>query len=128
MPAPDDLPADIRLFILDKIDSVPHLEALLLTWEQRAAVWSDDALARALYVDTNTARKVALELEKRSWVKFTDDHSFCYDSAWDPDGSFMQRLAGAYRRQLIRITKLIHGKSSSSAVRDFAQAFDFKKE
>src|SRR5690242_14919188 len=42
-------------FILEKIDSVSHLEALLLLWNSRPKQWSPDEIASRLYVDTKIA-------------------------------------------------------------------------
>jgi hypothetical protein len=51
---------------------------------------------------------------------------FRYDESWD-DAGMMQKVAATYRQQLVRVANLIHSKASP-AVRDFARAFQFKKE
>jgi predicted ArsR family transcriptional regulator len=55
-------------FILDKIDSVPHLEALLLLWNSRPAEWSAEELAKRLYVDRSLARKLLEDLTREEIV------------------------------------------------------------
>ena len=37
-------------FIVNEIESVPHLEALLLLWNTRPRQWPMDEMAKALYV------------------------------------------------------------------------------
>jgi hypothetical protein len=40
----------------------------------------------------------------------------------------MQQVAACYRRQLVHVASLIHAKAASEAVRDFARAFQLKRE
>ena len=37
-------------FVLEKIDTVPEIEALLLIWNKRPKVWSVSEMASALYI------------------------------------------------------------------------------
>ena len=52
---------------------------------------------------------------------------YAYDSAWEPDEEFMGRVAATYRRNLIRVTTLIHSKAPA-AVLEFARAFEPRKD
>jgi len=52
--------------------------------------------------------------------------SFRYDSGTEKD-ELIAAVDGAYRKELIRMTRLIHSKPSA-AVRAFARAFRIKKE
>lgn len=49
---------DADKFILDEIDSVPHLEALLLLWNNRPKQWTSREIADALYVAPGLAQKI----------------------------------------------------------------------
>ena len=123
---PEELPSDIRQFILEKIDSVPHIEALMLVWGKPDDVWTKEQLARHLYVPPANAKKIAQGLVRRGLLKAAAG-GFAFDSAWDPDSAFMQRLALTYGRQLVAVATLIH-TNVSAGVRDFADAFNLKKE
>jgi len=123
---PEELPPDIRQFIVEKIDSVPHVEALLLVAGRADVVWTEEQLAQHLYVQPAAATKIARGLVRRGLLKATAG-GYAFDSAWDPDGAFMQRLTLTYRRQLVAVATLIH-TNVSAGVRDFADAFDLKKE
>jgi len=125
----DDIPAEVKQFILTKIDSVPHLEALLLIWEQRTRSWTENELAKALFVELRVAKKIAIDLIRRGWVKRQErmQDAFVYDESWDPEGKQMMLLTETYRTKLVRVATLIHS-NASAAVRDFAEAFDFKKK
>jgi hypothetical protein len=125
---PVALADDLRQFIIEKIDSVPHLEALLLIWEHPEQRWTADALAKFLYVKPGAARAIALDLIRHGCIRKAGSADiYEVDASWDRQGDFMRRLATAYRSLLIPITTLIHSKASA-AVRDFAKAFQFKKD
>ena len=124
----NNIPADVRQFIVDKIDSVPQLEALLLTWERPAESWTEETLSRSLYVEPLLAKRIVADLIRHGLVKKLEPSgALAFDSAWDPDGAFIKRLAQTYRTHLVRVATLIHS-NASAAVRDFARAFDFKKD
>src|SRR5690349_22336612 len=106
---PEELPSDVRQFILEKIDSVPHLEALLLIWGRSEVAWTDEKLAQQLYVQPALAKRIAQALIRRGWLKKANpDGTFSFDSSWDPQGKFMELLALTYRRQLVAVATLIH--------------------
>ena len=125
----DELPAEVRQFLLEKIDSVPHLEALLLIWGQTTLIWNEETLSQALYVERHTGKKIAQDLLRNGWIQRQPENNdnFVFDARWDPDHAFMQKLSSTYRKQLIRVTTLIHS-NVSAAVRDFAKAFELKKD
>jgi hypothetical protein len=129
MKSTDELPLQIRHFILEKIDSVPHLEALLQMREQPTLTWTAQSVARLVYVEDSVASKILHDFMRRGWVRKLSevDEAFSYDNAWDPTGEFMDLLAATYRNQLIRVATLIHS-NVSPGVRGFADAFNIKKD
>ena len=50
-----------------------------------------------------------------------------YDSAWDASGERIAEVAAVYARKLVQVATFIHSRGSS-AVREFARAFDLKRE
>lgn len=124
----DYIAQEVREFILDKIDSVPQLEALLLLYRHADEVWTEEKLRQALYIDRADAKRITFELLRRGWVKAAPDNAgIQFDGTWDPQLAIMGKLDQAYRTRLIGISTLIHSKGSAAA-RDFANAFDLKKE
>lgn len=119
---------EVDQFILEQIDTVPHLEALLLIWRGRPKVWSVEEMARALYVPAELAGNILRELAFRGLINETGTSSreYQYVSSQTEDG-LMELLDATYRRDLIRITRMIHSKAPS-AIREFARAFRFTKE
>jgi hypothetical protein len=126
--AQEQLPDDVLRFIADHIDTVPHLEALLLLWETSGKCWRAEDLAARIYVRSDAGIRILKDLEQRKLAK-TGADPICYefDAAWDQTEHLMARIAATYRHHLVRVATIIHAKASPS-VREFARAFEIKKE
>jgi hypothetical protein len=122
-------------FILDSLETVPHLEAVLLIWQNQSTLWTSDVLAQRIYVLPVQGRSILEDLARLGIVRRTESSSspdasppgYLYEPRWDAQRGLLPRLADLYRRQLVQVTKLIHSKGSSS-VREFARAFQIKKD
>ena len=116
---------NVDQFILGEIDSVPHLEALLLLWNSRPRVWTVEELAHDLYIPVERTREIAHDLQQRGMlVSHSDQYSYNSGHSYDALIADVDRF---YRRDLIRISRMIHSKASP-AVREFARAFRLKKD
>ena len=116
-------------FIVDEIDSVPHLEALLILWNSRPKQWSVEELSGFLYVPREVTQIILAELSHRNLISAQPGASETYFC--DPPSEETQKLLRdvdrTYRKELVRVSQMIHSKASA-AVRDFARAFRFKKD
>jgi hypothetical protein len=123
-----ELPEDIVRFLTARVDTVPHLEALLLLWDSRPKAWTHEEISVRVYVPPAQAQGILNDLLRQKFVTSDPEapDRFRYDESWD-DAGMMQKVASTYRQQLVRVANLIHSKASP-AVRDFARAFQFKKE
>ena len=120
----------VYAFLVEEVESIPELEALLLIWESRPKVWSSDELARRIYVEPAAAQNILKTLVRRRLISVTPERpeAYSYQSASSSyTDELIQAVATTYRQQLVRITSMIHSKPSQ-AVREFARAFRFKKE
>ena len=116
-------------FIVDHLETVPHLEALLLIWQNQSTLWTAEVLAARIYVSPNAGRSILERFHRDGVLRLESaaESAYCYDPAWDAERQLLPRLADLYRRQLVQVTKLIHSQGSSS-VREFARAFQLKKD
>jgi predicted ArsR family transcriptional regulator len=115
-------------FIINEIDSVPHLEALLMLWNTRPQQWPVDEMAKALYVSPDRAQRIMQELAWRGLIATqAEPERYSYVPQSEEKDALMGSVNEIYRRELVRISRMIHGKVSSS-VREFARAFRFTKE
>ena len=123
------IPDDVRQFILDKIDSVAQLEALLLLRANPSDDWDAGAVAKRLYVDDSQARTAlsrSLE-EKLLVVSTTERRRYRYQPESLQLGEMIDRVAEIYAKHLVPVTNLIHSKPRSR-VQEFADAFKFRKD
>jgi len=120
---------EVYRFIADRIDSVPHLEALLLLWNSRPSKWSAEDLAKRLYTGRDAARTLLQDLTREDLiVAFPGPaEQYFYETKSPETERTIELVDVTYRKQVVRISTMIHSKASS-AVRDFARAFRFKKE
>jgi predicted DNA-binding transcriptional regulator len=115
---------DVDRFVQQEIDTVPQLEALLLIWKARPKCWRLDELAAALYISAEAAKDVVEPLERRGLLTSQEgQYTYCAGS----NDELIAVVDLTYRRELIRITRMIHSKAPA-AVREFARAFLFKKD
>lgn len=120
---------DVYEYILEKIESVPHLEAVILLWNSRPVGWAADELASRLYVPSERAVEILQDLIRQQLVQQTagSPPRYSYLPRSDEQNEWMFRVDTAYRREIVRISTMLHTKASPS-VREFARAFRFKKD
>jgi DNA-binding IscR family transcriptional regulator len=117
---------EVLQFLTDYIDTVPHLEALLLLWENPDTTWRETEIAARIYVRPETVADILRGFTRRGFVRAQEGGGFRYASEWDSRGT-MTNVANAYRENLIPVSTFIHSKASSS-LREFARAFEFKRD
>ncbi len=116
-------------FIREEIDTIPHLEALLLIWKSRSKQWTVEEIAKELYVSTGIAHNVLQGLNRRGLLVLRNGipEQYAYESISTRRDRLLEALDATYRRELIPISRLIHSKGTA-AMQDFAQAFRFTKD
>lgn len=120
---------DVYDFIQANIDSVPHLETVILLWNCRPAPCSPEELAARLYISADKVNKLLRDLIRLQLVQVAEGSpaGYAYYSSSASQDDLIRRLESTYRHDLIRISNMIHLKASSP-VREFARAFRIKKE
>jgi len=121
--------SEVDRFLLDSIKSVPHLEALLLVWSARPQAWTVEELARRLYLEPNVVRGILDDLVETHLLAAAPGPPprYCYRSESEERDRLVQAVQETYKRELVRISNLIHSKPSA-AMRAFARAFQFTKK
>jgi hypothetical protein len=120
---------DVYDYILEKIDAVPHLEAVILLWNSRPVGWTPEELASRLYLPTEKVNGILKDLLRQQLVQQVPGsiQKYSYLPRDEEQDEWMYKVDGAYRRELVRISNMLHSKASPS-VREFARAFRLKKE
>lgn len=118
--------SEVQRFITSKIDSVPHLEALLLLWNTRPQNWTAENVAARLYIAPNEANNLLQDLCSEGLI-IAGPEQYCYQSTVGDLDELIEAVDRTYRREIVCVSKMIHSKAPT-AVRDFARAFRFTKE
>jgi len=121
-----EVPEHVRRFIVEAIDSVPELEALLLLRTHRDRTWSPEDAGARLYVSVPVARHVLSSLTARGLL-VSDAGAFRYAPSSADLETVIADLSTSYAAHLIAVTRLIHGKPAPSVLQ-FADAFRLRKE
>ena len=121
--------SEVYDFIRERIESVPHLEALLLLWNSRPQPWSVENLAKRLYIPRERVLVLLADLAREDLVATVEGppENYEYTSGSIEQDQLIAAVDATYRREVVRVATLIHSRPPS-AVRDFARAFRFKKE
>ena len=115
-------------FIQNKIDTDPHLEALMHLWNSRTVGWTCAELGSRLYIPLDKVDNVLRDLVLMQLIteSSTEPFKYSYVSKTPEQDELMRMVDTAYRQDLVRISTMIHSKASPAA-REFARAFLFKK-
>jgi len=115
-------------FIVEQVESVPHLEALLLLWRASPRSWSLVEMTKSLYLETGVTENILDDLVRRGLLvkSIAGTNEWQYSSEPDRD-LLVKQVDKTYRTELIRISRLIHSKRSTP-IQEFARAFRFKKD
>lgn len=123
------IPDDLAQFILNKIDSVARLEALLLLRSNPEQEWSIKGLAERLYIsERETAEIVRSLCAQRIFLALpTEPARFRYQPGSRTLQLLVDRLAEVYSTHLVPVTNLIHSKPADR-IQEFAEAFKLRKD
>jgi hypothetical protein len=95
-----ELENEVYSFVLDQIETVPHLEALLLLWNSRPQPWIVENLAKRLYVSTEV-EILLQDLVHRGLIVCVpgSPDGYRYDSASVAQDQLLSTLDSTYRRE-----------------------------
>lgn len=119
----DILQQDLRDFILANIDSITHLEALLLLRQKPKEYWDAAKAAQRLYTSEADAERILERLQGDGFLEVADG-LFRYGCVTPEQELMIAHLAKEYSRNLIPITNMIHSKRR----RMFVESIEWRNE
>ena len=127
--ADDMIPDEVKQFILENIDSVAHLEGLLLFRGSPEAEWGVEEVARRLYIDPGQTAKILERLHDLGFLAVKEGRPLSYRYAPDTSalGQMVESVANTYAKYLVPVTNLIHSKPQTR-VQEFADAFKLTRK
>lgn len=125
--ATESIPDDVKRFILLSIESVPHLETLLLFHRNPDMEWEAKDVAQRLFISEKITAKLLEKLHSAGFlaVKTGPVPLYRYSPNSESQGQMVARLAKAHSEQLIAVTDLIYSKADTK-VKQFADSFKLK--
>jgi hypothetical protein len=124
----DAIPADLKQFLAEHIESLAQLEALLMMLGEPQRAWTCEELARGLYISGDMCLGIVADLERRGLV-VREEHSagVRYSERDDERTSLLSRLAALYRERRVAVITQIYSNPTSK-VQTFADAFRLRRE
>ena len=125
----EDIPDDVRRFILTSIKSVPMLEAILLMRGERGTPWDAKHLAQRLYIPEKTAAAILGDLHGAGFIRAIAgaEGTFHFDPISPELDAMCASLQKTYSDNMIGVTNLIHSNVGKRA-QQFADAFKWRKD
>jgi hypothetical protein len=123
------IPEEVAHFVLDKIDSIAQLEALLLLQREPQQKWTAAALAQRLYISETQTLEALEGLRAAGLIAAlaAETPTYRYEPASGELRAIVERTADVYATQLVPVTNLIHSKPKTR-VQEFADAFRIRKD
>jgi hypothetical protein len=123
------IPDDVARFILERIDSVAQMEALLLFRSHPTQEWSGEELAKRLYIsEKQTADLMSGLCTHEILVAISSEPpKYRYQPGSKELQLMVDRVTEIYSKHLVPVTNLIHSKPITR-VQEFADAFKFRKD
>ena len=121
----DDIPDDLRNFIVTHINTIAHLEALLLLRGHRQEDWTSKACAQRLYIPEGHAAQVLHALNESGFLAVSEGR-YRFHCRNEELEQIVLRFADLHRQKLIAVTNLIH--TNQNRIRQFADAFKLRGE
>jgi hypothetical protein len=123
------IPHDVAQFIIDKIDSVAQMEALLLFRNEPDEAWTVESLGGRLYINESQTVEIVNRLCTEGFlvVEASSPIRYRYEPASPDLRHQADRVCAIYTKHLVPVTNLIHSKPKTR-VQEFADAFRLRRD
>jgi hypothetical protein len=123
------IPENVQAFIVQSIDSIAQLEALLLLRSDSAQSWSAASIAHRLYISEAETRALLDVLTARGLLRIIAGKPglYQYETDLPENDAMIGQVAELYARYLVPVTRLIHSKPQTR-IQQFADAFRVRKD
>jgi hypothetical protein len=100
-------------FILNKMDTVPHLEVLMLLWNSRPVGWTYAELGTRIYIAPEKLGELLRDLVRMQLIaeSSAEPPRFSYVPRTSEQDELMRMVDTAHRQDLVRISTMIHAKA-----------------
>lgn len=121
------LPDDVRQFLHQNIESVEHLEVLLLLWRTAERGWTSDEVATAIYSHPSSVVRRLAMLLGQGLLREREAGCYQYAPRTPELHHTVTRLEHVYRERRVAVITLIASKPIEN-VRAFSDAFRIRRK
>jgi hypothetical protein len=124
------VPLEVQQFVLERINSIAQLEALIMMRNAPDTWWASSSLAERLYISEPACRAEleGLQAQRLALSRQEDiGWQFRYSPSTGELREFVDRLVYYYGKHLVVISNLIHSKPRIR-LHEFSEAFSLKKK
>jgi hypothetical protein len=124
----EQLPDDVRRFVIEHINSVEQLEVLLLLRAHPDQDWTTEAVGQTLYTPPAAAEMRLDDLLQHGFVTAgSPPHKSYRYRTLNKDDRLIAELADLYRERRVTVISLIYSKPHQQ-VQAFADAFKLRRQ
>lgn len=120
------LPLDIKNFLMDKIESVAHLEVLLMLYSRRERSFTPENVCKELRSNVHSASNQLSLLAQRGLLK-VNNRDYQYAPSSPELDLQVQRLLEIYKEMPVAVVTCIYEKPQDK-LKDLSDAFRLKKD
>ncbi len=121
------LPLDIKSFLIESIDSVAHLEVLLMLFADPNKEWTPEAVSKESRSNMTAATLQLESLVRNGLFKHTDSKKYKFQPINPEMHDLVKRLVGFYHDSPVAVVSCIYEKPVDK-LKGFADAFKLKKD
>lgn len=117
---------ELKSFILEKIESIGHLEVLCLLAQEPKKLWTAVDVSRELRTNESMAKGQLDTLLREGFLNQGPTGAYYYDPVELKSNAIIQQLLEAYRDRRMMVINLIYSKPTEK-IRNLAEAFKLRK-
>ena len=121
------LSQDVKSFLIDCIDSVSHLEVLLILHAGPTKSWDAEMMSKEMRSNVTSASTHLNALHKKGLLSTNDDKKFYYCPANEELAKKVNALCEAYHERPVAVISAIFERPNDK-LKGFADAFKLKKD
>jgi predicted transcriptional regulator len=121
------LPLEVKAFLMENIDSVAHLEVLLMLLNHPARTFTAEEVSKELRSNNHSASNQLRKLCDLKLLKNTNDKFFQYGPSTPELDQKVKELYEVYTQMPVAVITSIYDKPQDK-LKDFADAFKLKKD
>ncbi len=121
------LPIDVKELLMNHIDSVGHLEVLLVFFNNPEKIWTPQTLSNELRSHETSVAKHMAKLSTSGFIKSVSGDQYQYGPESDELKVKVDRLHQAYKEMSVAVISFIYEKPTDK-LKGFADAFKIKKD